>query len=82
MATESTVTQKDARRKLSLLELASELENVSKTAKLIGYSRQKLKIAGVVPYNRNSLLISKLFSPILHNGLKCIKSSSRFFNST
>ncbi len=33
-----TTNEKVARRKLSLLELAKELNNVSKTCKLIGYS--------------------------------------------
>ena len=33
--------EKVARRKLSLLELAKELNNVSKACKLIGYSRQQ-----------------------------------------
>jgi transposase InsO family protein len=36
-----TTEQKIARRKLSLLELASEMENVSKACKVIGYSRQQ-----------------------------------------
>lgn len=36
-----TTDQKVARRKLSLLELATELGNVSKACKLIGYSRQQ-----------------------------------------
>ncbi len=36
-----TTDQKVARRKLSLLELASDLGNVSKACKLIGYSRQQ-----------------------------------------
>jgi hypothetical protein len=37
----TTMTTKDkvARRKLSLLELASELSNVTRACKLIGYSR-------------------------------------------
>ncbi len=35
-----TTNEKVARRKLSLLELAKELNNVSKACKLIGYSRQ------------------------------------------
>jgi hypothetical protein len=34
-----TTKDKVARRKLSLLELASELSNVSRAFKLIGYSR-------------------------------------------
>ena len=33
--------KKIARRKLSLLELASELQNVSKACKVMGYSRQQ-----------------------------------------
>jgi len=33
--------QKIARRKLSLLELAQELGNVSKACKVMGYSRQQ-----------------------------------------
>lgn len=36
-----TTKQKVARRKLSLLELASELGNVSKACRLMGYSRQQ-----------------------------------------
>jgi hypothetical protein len=40
---ESNVTTQDkiARRKLSLLELASDLKNVSKVCKITGYSRQQ-----------------------------------------
>lgn len=36
-----TTTDKIARRKLSLLELAGELQNVSKACKVMGYSRQQ-----------------------------------------
>ena len=36
-----TTIEKIARRKLSLLELASELSNVSKACKVMGYSRQQ-----------------------------------------
>ncbi len=36
-----TTNEKVARHKLSLLELAKELNNVSKACKLIGYSRQQ-----------------------------------------
>jgi len=36
-----TTDQKIARRKLSLLELASELSNVSRACKVMGYSRQQ-----------------------------------------
>lgn len=36
-----TTEKKIARRKLSLLELASDLENVSKACKVMGYSRQQ-----------------------------------------
>lgn len=36
-----TTTDKIARRKLSLLELASELSNVSRACKVMGYSRQQ-----------------------------------------
>lgn len=36
-----TTNEKVAHRKLSLLELAKELNNVSKACKLIGYSRQQ-----------------------------------------
>lgn len=36
-----TTDQKVARRKLSLLELASELQNVSKACQVMGYSRQQ-----------------------------------------
>ncbi|GFK94968.1 hypothetical protein NNJEOMEG_02816 [Fundidesulfovibrio magnetotacticus] len=35
-----TTDQKVARKKLSLLELATELGHVSKACKLVGYSRQ------------------------------------------
>ena len=35
-----TTEQKIARRKLSLLDLASDLGNVSKACKLVGYSRK------------------------------------------
>ncbi len=37
----TTTTDKVARRKLSLLELATDLDNVSKACKLMGYSRQQ-----------------------------------------
>jgi hypothetical protein len=37
----TTTTDKIARRKLSLLELASDLDNVSKACKVMGYSRQQ-----------------------------------------
>ena len=36
-----TTEEKVARRKLSLLELAADLGNVSKACKLVGYSRQQ-----------------------------------------
>lgn len=36
-----TTNEKVARRKLSLLELATELQNVSKACKVMGYSRQQ-----------------------------------------
>ena len=36
-----TTQKKIARRKLSLLELASELQNVSKACRVMGYSRQQ-----------------------------------------
>lgn len=36
-----TTNQKIARRKLSLLELAADLGNVSKACKVMGYSRQQ-----------------------------------------
>ena len=36
-----TTDEKVARRKLSLLELAQDLRNVSKACKLMGYSRQQ-----------------------------------------
>ncbi len=36
-----TTNEKVARRKLSLLELASELGNVSRACKVMGYSRQQ-----------------------------------------
>jgi len=37
MTTNTTIAQKAARRKLSLLELASDLDNVSKACKIMGY---------------------------------------------
>ncbi len=54
-----STNEKVARRKLSLLELAKELNNVSKACKLIGYSRQQfyeiwdthLSVWGVTPPN-------------------------------
>ena len=36
-----TTKDKVARRKLSLLQLAQELDNVSKACKIISYSRQQ-----------------------------------------
>ncbi len=36
-----TAKDKIARRKLSLLELAADLSNVSRACKVIGYSRQQ-----------------------------------------
>jgi len=36
-----TTEKKAARRKLSLLELAKELGNVSRACKVMGYSRQQ-----------------------------------------
>ena len=36
-----TTTQKIARRKLSLLDLATEMNNVSKACRIMGYSRQQ-----------------------------------------
>lgn len=36
-----TTEEKVARRKLSLLELAKDLQNVSKACKVMGYSRQQ-----------------------------------------
>lgn len=39
--TNSTLAQKAARRKLSLLELASDLDNVSKACRIMGYSREQ-----------------------------------------
>jgi transposase InsO family protein len=41
MATNEILAQKAARRKLNLLELAADLENVSKACRLMGYSRQQ-----------------------------------------
>jgi transposase InsO family protein len=41
MTTNNTLAQKAARRKLSLLELASELDNVSKACRIMGYSREQ-----------------------------------------
>ena len=41
MPTTQKVAQKAARRKLSMLELANELNNVSKACKFMGYSRQQ-----------------------------------------
>ena len=39
MTTNNTVQEKIARRELCLLELASDLKNVSKACKIIGYLR-------------------------------------------
>ena len=36
-----TTNEKVARRKLSMLELAAELNNVSKAYRIMGYSRQQ-----------------------------------------
>jgi transposase InsO family protein len=41
LETNMTATEKVARRKLSLLDLAKDLDNVSKACKLMGYSRQQ-----------------------------------------
>ena len=41
MTTNATLAQKAARRKLSLLELACEPDNVSKACKIMGYSREQ-----------------------------------------
>ena len=41
MTTVNTVPKKAARRKLSLLELAEEMQNISKACKYMGYSRQQ-----------------------------------------
>ena len=41
MTTNNTVAQKAARRKLNLLELASDLGNVSEACRRIGYSREQ-----------------------------------------
>lgn len=41
MTTNTTIEQKVARRKLSLLQLADEMDNVSKACKITGYSRQQ-----------------------------------------
>jgi transposase InsO family protein len=41
MTTSNTLAQKAARRKLSLLELASDLDNVSKACRIMGYSREQ-----------------------------------------
>ncbi len=41
MATNKTVAQKAARRKMSMLELAEDLGNVSKACRIMGYSRQQ-----------------------------------------
>jgi molybdenum-dependent DNA-binding transcriptional regulator ModE len=41
MTTNATIAQKAARRKLNLLELASDLGNVSEACRRIGYSREQ-----------------------------------------
>ena len=41
MTTNSTIAEKAARRKLNLLEIANELDNVSKACKIMGYSREQ-----------------------------------------
>ena len=41
MTDNRTLAEKAARRKLNLLELASELDNVSKVCRILGYSREQ-----------------------------------------
>lgn len=41
MTTNKTISEKATRRKLSLLELAQELDNVSKACRIMGYSREQ-----------------------------------------
>ena len=41
MTTNTTIAEKAARRKLNLLELANDLNNVSRACKIIGYSREQ-----------------------------------------
>jgi AraC-like DNA-binding protein len=41
MTTNNTVAEKAARRKLNLLELANDLNNVSEACRRIGYSRDQ-----------------------------------------
>ena len=41
MTDNRTLAEKAARRKLNLLELASELDNVSKACRIMGYSREQ-----------------------------------------
>lgn len=41
MTTKNSITEKAARRKLSMIQLAAELGNVSRACKVMGYSRQQ-----------------------------------------
>ena len=41
MTSNTTLVQKAAKRKLNLLELACELDNVSKVCRIMGYSREQ-----------------------------------------
>lgn len=40
MTTNTTITQKAARRKLNLQELAADIDNVSKACKIMSFLRQ------------------------------------------
>lgn len=44
-----TTDQKVARRKLSMLELAADFNNVSKARRILGYSRQRFYETGPTP---------------------------------
>lgn len=59
-----TTEEKVARRKLSLLELAKDLQNVSKACKVMGYSRQQFyEIRRNYQTFRSEGLIDKLPGP-------------------
>jgi hypothetical protein len=72
-----TTKDKVARRNLSLLELATDLDNVSKTCKLMGYSRQQFYeirlnfqtygAAGLIDRLPRTWLTDHLSKRIIHN---------------
>lgn len=62
-----TTEQKTARRKLSLLELASEMHNVSKACQAMGYSRQQFyeirRNYSVAPSNTGEAICKPIIIP-------------------